>query len=185
MRSLLLARLGSDLTGRSLLDAGCGTGALAVEAARRGARVTAVDVAGNLVSLAAERAGDLGPGEVRFAVGDMLDPAHGAFDHAVAMDSLIHYPKQEIVRALAALAPRVRGSLLFTFAPATPALTLMHAAGGLFPRADRAPAIEPVSQAALARAIAAEPALQAFALADVERVQAGFYISHALELRRR
>jgi len=184
MRALLLERLGGDLHGRSVLDAGCGTGALAVEAARKGANVTAVDVAGNLVAVAAERAGDTAPGRVHFSVGDMLDPALGEFDHAVAMDSLIHYPKTEIARALAALAPRIRRSILFTFAPATPALSLMHAAGGLFPRADRAPAIEPVSEAALRRALAAEPALAAFALRAVERVQAGFYISHAMELAR-
>ena len=36
MRSTLLGWLPADLTGRRLLDAGCGTGALAVEAARRG-----------------------------------------------------------------------------------------------------------------------------------------------------
>ena len=37
MRSRLLDWLPADLTGHRLLDAGCGTGALAVEAARRGA----------------------------------------------------------------------------------------------------------------------------------------------------
>ena len=185
MRALLLERLGGDLAGRTVLDAGCGTGALAVEAARSGADVAAVDVAGSLVSLAAERAGDTAPGRVRFSVGDMLDPALGVFDHAVAMDSLIHYPKAEIARALAALAPRIARSLLFTFAPATPALQLMHAAGGLFPKADRAPAIEPVALGALSRALAAEPALASFTLRPIGRVQAGFYISHAMELARR
>ncbi len=44
MRAELLSWLPADLTGRRLLDAGCGTGALAVEAARRGAEVVAVDV---------------------------------------------------------------------------------------------------------------------------------------------
>ena len=39
MRSLLLSWLPSDLTGLRILDAGCGTGALAVEAARRGANL--------------------------------------------------------------------------------------------------------------------------------------------------
>ena len=39
-----------------MLDAGCGTGSLAVEAAQRGAEVVAIDVAGSLVSIARERA---------------------------------------------------------------------------------------------------------------------------------
>ena len=36
MRAILLDTLPKDLTGRRVLDAGCGTGALAREAARRG-----------------------------------------------------------------------------------------------------------------------------------------------------
>ena len=38
MRETLLGWLPQDLSGRRVLDAGCGTGAFAVEAARRGAR---------------------------------------------------------------------------------------------------------------------------------------------------
>ena len=76
----------------------------------------------------------------------MLDPALGRFDHIVAMDSLIHYRPEDTVRAVAGLAARSYGSLLFTFAPRTPALALMHAVGRLFPRGDRAPSIEPVAK---------------------------------------
>ncbi len=186
MRDTLLSWLPTDMDGKSLLDAGCGTGALAVAAALRGADVTAVDVAESLVKVAADRApAMLGPGRLRFLVGDMLDPSHGAFDHAVAMDSLIHYKSADIVRALASLAPRLRGSILFTFAPRTPALTAMHAVGQLFPRSDRSPAIEPVSEAALRRAIAEEPAFAAWRVGRVARVQSGFYTSTAMELCRR
>ena len=42
MRATLLAWLPADMTGLRLLDAGCGTGALSVEAARRGAEVVAI-----------------------------------------------------------------------------------------------------------------------------------------------
>ena len=42
MRETLLSWLPQDLRGLRVLDAGCGTGALAVEAAKRGADVTAV-----------------------------------------------------------------------------------------------------------------------------------------------
>lgn len=40
MRETLLSWLPADMTGLRLLDAGCGTGALAVEAAQRGASVS-------------------------------------------------------------------------------------------------------------------------------------------------
>src|SRR6478609_9613190 len=55
MRATLLDWLPADLSGRRILDAGCGTGALALEAARRGADVVAVDISPTLVGLAGER----------------------------------------------------------------------------------------------------------------------------------
>jgi magnesium-protoporphyrin O-methyltransferase len=185
MRATLLGWLPADLAGKRLLDAGCGTGALAVEAARRGAEVVAVDLSPTLIGLARERTPrDLGAGRIDFTVGDLLDPALGRFDHVVAMDSLIHYRAPDVVRALAGLASRTDASLLFTFAPRTPALTLMHAAGRLFPRGDRAPAIEPVGENVLRRRIAAEPGLRPWRPARTERVATGFYTSQALELAR-
>ena len=180
MRRLLLSWLPEDLSGRRLLDAGCGTGALAEEAARRGAQVVAVDVARTLVDLARERNGEQA---VEYRVGDMLDPALGHFDHVVAMDSLIHYDAPDMVRMLAGLASRTRGSLLFTFAPRTAGLSVMHAVGRLFPRGDRAPAIEPISERSLRRRIGAAPDLHAWQAARSQRVARGFYISQALEVR--
>lgn len=183
MRAMLLEWLGEDLTGRRILDAGCGTGALAVEAARRGAEVVAIDIAGSLVSVAAERAPEEVRGRIDWRTGDMLDPALGRFDHVVAMDSLIHYRAEDILRVLAALSERTERSMVVTFAPRTPALSLMHAAGRLFPRGDRAPEIEPVSEKKLRRLIGADaPALT---VGRTERVVSGFYTSQALEALKR
>ena len=182
MRETLLSWLPNELSGARLLDAGCGTGALAVEAARRGADVVAIDLSPTLVGLAQERAPkDLG---ISFQTGDMLDPSLGRFDHVVGMDSLIHYQAPDMVRALAGLAARTERSLLFTYAPRTPMLAVMHAAGRLFPRGDRAPAIEPVRPAALAARIAQDPALAAWRTARTRRIDTGFYKSAALELVR-
>lgn len=183
MRATLLGWLPVDLTGRRVLDAGCGTGAFAVEAARRGADVVAIDLSPTLVDLARERAPrDLGHGSVNFQVGDMTDGALGHFDHVVAMDSLIHYRAPDIVRVLARLGERTRASILLTFAPKTPLLATMHAVGQLFPRSDRSPAIEPVGENALRRQVAAEPALSGWRTARTRRIARGFYISQALEL---
>lgn len=183
MRRTLLSWLPENLSGRRLLDAGCGTGALAVEAAKRGAEVVAVDVSATLVGLARERAeGRHGAGRVTFRVGDMLDPTLGAFDHIVAMDSLIHYRAPDVVAALGRLAQRARRSILFTFAPRTPLLSLMHLVGRAFPRGDRAPAIEPVSESALRSRIAASPALAGWRVGRTQRIARGFYTSQAMEL---
>lgn len=182
MRALLLSWLGEDLRGRRILDAGCGTGAFAIEAARRGADVVAIDIAGSLVGVAGERLPPDLAGRIAFRTGDMLDPALGRFDHVVAMDSLIHYRAADIARAVAALASRTDASLVFTFAPRTPALSLMHAAGKLFPRADRSPAIEPVGEARLRRLIGA--AAPGAACPRTSRVSRGFYTSQAMEVVR-
>jgi magnesium-protoporphyrin O-methyltransferase len=186
MRATLLAWLPADMTGKRLLDAGCGTGALAVEAARRGAHVVAIDLSPTLVGLARERLPqDLGAGRIDFRVGDMLDPALGEFDHVVAMDSLIHYRPADALPVIAGLAARTAGTLAFTFAPRTPALALMHAVGRLFPRGDRAPAIEPVAERTLRHLLGAIAALLAWDCARTQRIASGFYTSQALELVRR
>jgi magnesium-protoporphyrin O-methyltransferase len=185
MRAILLSRLPEDLRGARILDAGCGTGAFAAEAARRGASVIAIDLSPTLVGLAGQRIPrELGAGEIDFRVGDMLDPALGRFDHVVAMDSLIHYVASDVVRAVSGLAALAHGSVQFTFAPRTPALAAMHAVGRLFPRSDRAPAIEPVPVDMLQRRIGDAPDLAAWRVSRTERVQCGFYTSQALELRR-
>ena len=185
MRDTLLEWLPADLRGRRLLDAGCGTGALAVEAARRGAQVVAIDLSPTLIGLAHERLPrDLGSGSIELKVGDMLDPALGRFDHVVAMDSLVHYDAADVVRVVAGLADRTRASILFTFAPRTPALAVMHAVGRLLPRGHRAPAIEPVAESDLQRRLGAEPALTGWRAARTLRVACGFYTSQALEVVR-
>lgn len=185
MRATLLSWLPADLTGLRLLDAGCGTGALAIAAAARGADVVAIDLSPTLVNLARERAEETPlRGRITFRSGDMLDAGLGSFDHVVCMDSLIHYRAQDVTRALAGLAARTRSSLLFTYAPRTPALAAMHAVGRLFPRSDRAPAIEPVAGPKLARLIGEEAGLSSCAIGRTLRVSRGFYTSQALELRR-
>ena len=188
MRHTLLSWLPADMRGRRLLDAGCGTGALAIEAARRGADVVAIDVAPTLINLARERTPrDLGQesrgGSVQFMAGDMLDASLGRFDHVVAMDSLIHYGATDCVDALVALAARTEQSVLFTVAPRTPLLAAMHAVGRLFPRSERAPSIQPMSIGSLERRLDADPRLSGWVAERTERVAGGFYISQAMELR--
>lgn len=185
MRAQLLEWLPGDLTAARLLDAGCGTGALSFEAARRGADVIAVDISASLIDIACERTpSDLPDGAIDFRVGDMLDPDFGDVDHVVAMDSLIHYETVDIVAALTGLAHRTARSIIFTVAPRTPMLTLMHAAGRTFPRGDRAPAIVPVGENDLRRKIAAEALLKGWRVGRTARVVTGFYKSQAFELVR-
>jgi magnesium-protoporphyrin O-methyltransferase len=185
MRGTLLDYLPADLSGRNVLDAGCGTGTFSVAAARRGAHVQAVDLSPTLVQLARERLpAQLGAGRIEFRVGDMFDSTAGGFDHVVAMDSLIHYPLADVLRVLSGFAASTRHSIVFTFAPRTPALMLMWAAGRFFPRRDRAPAIEPITERALRARIALEPALNQWRIGRTQRIDSAFYKSQAMELVR-
>ena len=164
MRATLLSWLPEDLHGARILDAGCGTGAFAMEAARRGADVVAIDLSPALVNVALRRVAEhldvfAGGGHIDFRSGDMSDAALGPFDHVVAMDSLIHYSAADAVRVLEAWSQRTRASMLFTFAPSSPLLRTMHAVGRLFPRGDRAPAIEPVAERALRQLLATDDGL--------------------------
>lgn len=186
MRNTLLSWFPVDMTGARLLDAGCGTGAMSIELARRGAKVVAIDLSPTLVAVARERLpADIDSAAIDFRSGDMLDPELGEFDFVVAMDSLIHYLPHDICRILATLASRTRQSMAVTFAPKTPLLTLMHFVGGFFPRGDRAPAIEPVSKKKLCSLVAEEPLLVQWKPGRTQRVSFGFYISQALEMVRR
>ncbi len=187
MRAQLLDWLPQDLQGVRVLDAGCGTGALALDAARRGAHVVAIDLSPALVKVARERVAELQgdaplAGSIDWRSGDMLDPALGEFDHVAAMDSLIHYTEADMVRIVASWSQRTRRSMLLTFAPRTPLLAAMRSVGSLFPRSNRAPWIEPVAEVSLRASLSRQ--VPQFKATRTQRIASGFYTSQALELSR-
>ena len=172
MRARMLGCLPDRLTGMRVLDAGCGTGAMSVELALRGAEVVGVDISPELIRIAEQRLPERL--SVSFHAGDMLDPGLGRFDAVIAMDSLIYYDTPDLADALQRLdAPQV----VFTVAPRTPLLMAMFGAGKLFPQNDRSPVMQPQAPARLSRH------LQGL-LVNKGRVTRGFYISECLEYRR-
>lgn len=176
MRQLMLSRLPADLTGLRVLDAGCGTGAMAVELAQRGATVLAVDISPQLVSIAEDRLPADLRAQVSFVAGDMTDDQLGTFDYVIAMDSLIYYRALDIAAILDRLSPRVSKGVIFTVAPRTPFLMAFWGLGKLFPRSDRSPVMIPHAYGELRRHVGP-------GLGRVGRVSSGFYISECLEAR--
>ncbi len=179
MRATLLSYLPQDLRGVTILDAGCGTGALAVAAAERGAKVTAIDLSPQLVAVARERL----PKhlDVTFLSGDMLDPSMGKFDYVVAMDSIIHYPTKDMISIIEALSRMANKRMIFSYPPRTLPLAILWGVGKLFPRGDKSPAIEPQPPKKLRNALAKIANIK---LGRSHRVATGFYISEAQELVR-
>lgn len=77
---------GIDLAGRSLLDAGCGTGLFSARACQRGAKVTALDIGPRLLEQVRRKCG------ARTVRGDVLDLKFrdGAFDVVVSSECIEH-----------------------------------------------------------------------------------------------
>lgn len=81
--------LAGDVSGRRVLDVGCGAGALAQALRDRGAVVTGLDASPAMAALARRRLGD----DVDVVVADLADPlpfASAEFDDAVA-SLVLHY----------------------------------------------------------------------------------------------
>ena len=84
--------------GMRVLDVGCGTGNQAIPATRTGAKVSAVDIAPNLLAQAAERAKREGL-NIDFREGDAeaLPFGDGEFDVVMSMFAAIFAPRPEMV----------------------------------------------------------------------------------------
>jgi magnesium-protoporphyrin O-methyltransferase len=176
MRELLRSLLRADLRGARVLDAGCGTGALAFQLAQAGADVVAVDISPKLITIAKQRQPAHVSGTLKLMAGDMFDPGLGHFDHIVAMDSLIYYSAEDIGATLDRVSSRILTNMVFTVAPRTPLLMAMWRIGKLFPRNDRSPMMVPHQMAQIAKSTSGQ-------ISDIDRVASGFYISQALEFR--
>ncbi len=102
--------------GMRVLDAATGTGIAAIEAARRGACVTGVDFAGELVAVAREQAAAAGQPGIRFEVADIEDLpfADGSFDVVMSSFGSIFAPRHDAVAWQLCRVLRPGGRLAFT-----------------------------------------------------------------------
>lgn len=96
------------LQGLRVLELGCGDGTTAVPAAQRGAHVTGIDIARNLVAAGNARAAALGLGNLTFEEGDASNLANvtdASFDLVVSIFGAMFAPRpfdvaREMVRAV-------------------------------------------------------------------------------------
>jgi 2-polyprenyl-6-hydroxyphenyl methylase/3-demethylubiquinone-9 3-methyltransferase len=110
----------TPLTGKAVLDVGCGAGLLAEPLARLGAKVTGIDASPEVIAVAREHAARQGL-EIDYRAGDVQE-LEGQFDLVTAMEVVEHVAEPAaFVRALAKrLAP---GGLLIMSTPNATAMS--------------------------------------------------------------
>ena len=105
-----------DVTGKKVLDVGCGSGVYSVDFARRGAeRVVGVDFSGNMLEIARQEAQQHGVAErCDFIQADFLDlELDEKFDISVAMGVFDYVPEQ--VRFLRKMVALTTGKVIVAF----------------------------------------------------------------------
>jgi len=170
------------IAGKSVCDAGCGVGSLALPLAARGAKVSGSDISDAMVNEAARRA-KAAPGIKTmpvFAQSD-LSALSGRYNTVTCVDVMIHYPTEEMKGMVNHLASLADERLIISFAPKTWYYDLLKKFGELFPgpskttRAYLHPEEDVV--AALDEA--------GFKLARTEMTGTNFYFSRLLEAVRK
>jgi ubiquinone/menaquinone biosynthesis C-methylase UbiE len=127
-----VVKLAGDVTGRRILDAGCGSGPIAAMLRDRGAIVTGFDSSAGMLELARQR---LGP-DADLHLADLAEPLpfpDNAFDDVIAA-LVLHY-LQDWTEPLAELRRVLRpGGRLITAVDHPHAIDLMHRQEGDKPR---------------------------------------------------
>jgi magnesium-protoporphyrin O-methyltransferase len=106
------------VAGKTMLDAGCGSGTMSIPLAAAGATVHAVDFSEKMIAAARERAGPEGiPADrLRFAVSDLMS-VRGSFDTVLCIDVLARYSTIASTALLAHLTSLAASRLILTFTP--------------------------------------------------------------------
>ena len=184
MRRKILSNLPDNLSGKRVLDAGCGPGQLSIELAQRGAQVLGIDISSNLIEIAKKRLPEKFKKNLKFETSDMVKD-NGKFDYIILMDSLIHYPEKDTVHLLESLLKNTNEKILFTLVPSNLILSLKLKIGSFFPKTDRSPTLSPLNTDTFIKSYQNkfEKEFKA-SIASVGKVVDLFYTSEVLELKK-
>ncbi|MEM9771901.1 MAG: magnesium protoporphyrin IX methyltransferase, partial [Cyanobacteria bacterium P01_D01_bin.73] len=129
---------GANLDDRSVCDAGCGVGALAIPLAQEGVTVFASDISEKMVGEAIARSEALElEKQPTFETRD-LEAIEGSYDSVICLDVLIHYPDEEMEAMLTHLASRAESRVILSFAPKTCFYSTLKRIGEFFPGPSKA-----------------------------------------------
>lgn len=127
---------GSSVNGKTVCDAGCGTGNLSIPLASRGAMVSGSDISSAMVGEASRKAEAVLAGSdnpmPKFMTSD-LEALDGTYDTVCCVDVLIHYPPERLETMVGNLARLSKERLVLSFAPKTWYYVALKRIGELFP----------------------------------------------------
>lgn len=172
----------ADVTGKTICDAGCGVGSLALPLAVRGAKVSASDISDAMVAEATRRA-KAAPGiktAPKFAQSD-LSALSGRFDTVTCVDVMIHYPTDEMAGMVTHLASLAERRLIISFAPKTWYYDALKKVGELFPGPSKTTRAYLHPEADVVKALTAA----GFEVKRTEMTGTRFYFSRLLEAVRK
>jgi len=139
----IISWIGEKVDGKTVCDAGCGTGNLSIPLASRGAVVTGSDISQAMATESARRA-EIALKDApkvkkmpEFFTSD-LQKLDGEYDTVCCVDVLIHYPPEKMEGMVGHLAGMSKESLVMSFAPKTWYYTLLKRFGELFPGKSKA-----------------------------------------------
>ena len=161
---------------KTLCDAGCGVGSLAIPASLGFKKVFASDISSAMTREAAARTKSAGIKNVKFEVSDM-ENLKGSYDTTTCIDVMIHYPTDAMYDIVNHLGSISKERLILSFAPKNFFYSALKKIGELFPGPSK------TTRAYLHPEEDVRKALKAagFTIKRTELTSTNFYFSRLLE----
>lgn len=121
-----------DNSKKSVCDAGCGVGSLALPMAKMFKSVFASDISAAMTTEASNRAKTEKLKNIKFEVKDM-EELKGKYDTVTCIDVMIHYPTDKMYGIVAKLGALANERLIISFAPKNIFYDILKKVGELFP----------------------------------------------------
>jgi len=167
---------GESNKGKTVCDAGCGTGSLALPMASMFKKVYASDISAAMTQEAGSRAKSAGLKNLEFKVSDM-EKLNGKYDTVTCIDVMIHYPTDAMYGIVAHLGSLSKERLILSFAPKNFFYDLLKKVGEFFPGKSKTTRAYLHPEEDVVKALK----LAGFTIKRTEMTSTNFYFSRLLE----
>eukprot|EP01038_Epipyxis_sp_PR26KG_P014460 gene14460-19408_t len=161
---------------KSVCDAGCGVGSLALPMASKFKKVYASDISAAMTNEAASRAKQSKLSNLEFKVSDM-EALDGKYDTVTCIDVMIHYPTEKVSEIVGKLGSLANERLIISFAPKNIFYDVLKKIGEFFPGKSKATRAYLHPEEEVVRALNKA----GFQIKRTEMTSTNFYFSRLLE----